>query len=150
MKRKQQWRFLTLFLGVGGPPSKFSQKNYRRYVGAFLSVSMPTPRFPITLNPVQRILQGKNSKPSASLIGVWILLFPNLLATICFQSPQRVSLKHFYPGFIATLSGRGSVLILSHPIYFATLSTSSPINLVENCTWCSFYFSKMSPLMFKL
>lgn len=48
MKRKQQWRFLALFLSVRGPPSKFSQKNYRRYVGAFLSLSMATPTFPIT------------------------------------------------------------------------------------------------------
>ena len=70
-----------------------------RSIGVLLELSLagpvPVSGFSAMLNPIWRILEGKNSKPTASLIWFWILcFFYSLLAAISFSEFSNSFSKH--------------------------------------------------------
>ena len=70
-----------------------------RSIGVLLELSLagpvPLSGFSAMLNPIWRILEGKNSKPTASLIWFWILcFFYRLLAAISFSEFSNSFSKH--------------------------------------------------------
>lgn len=128
---------------------------HSRTIGALLelslSVSMLISGFTAMLNPVLRILERKNSKPTGTLIWFWILCFSSLLSTICFSKTSNSVSKHSVQcRFYRCIQWERRSIILSYPIHFAIPAMSLPTTLVENHIWSCFYFNKLSPLVFKL